>query len=341
MKRLLSLAVLALLATGAFASDFASHHLLVPIAGRTAGAFGTQWKTDLVVANAARNGEPLTAEVYLIVEGRLTPPVALTLRPLQSFVMTDVIRGVFGRDNAFGIILIAVREPDAKLTARARVYNTTASGQYGQTVQALPLTKLSKEAVLPGLSGIQGNRTNVGISNPDAAEALVTISLYDSAGEFRGSFTTAVAPYSLLRLNDVFSHFQAGPLDGAMIRVQSSKGVYAFASIVRNDTGDADFVTATATELDESQAVVPPQCESPSTLSLAALPSVGWTVLYKPGIDPFTSTPELEARHGFDAEHIYLFGGFYTRALTPAKIAALRCEGDVRVVEQNALVPIF
>lgn len=342
MKRILLLAAVALFAFNAAATDFTSHHLLVPIAGRTPGAFGSQWKTDLVVTNAARTGEPVSVQVFFIQDGQLSQPMVANLWPRQSANMTDAIRGAFGKEQATGIILITSSEPDAKLTARARIYNTgSAGGEYGQTVQAMPLTKLSKSAVLTSLSGVNGNRTTVGIANPDATKAGVSISLFDREGEFRGSFTTEVGPYSVLRLNDVFSHFQSGPLDGATIQVNSSHGVYPYASIVRNDSGDGDFVAGAATEIDDAHNLVAPQCTAPAQLALAALPAVGYSIIYRPGVDPYSTTTTLESRHNFTAKNVYQFGVFYTEQLTQSQIAALRCEPTIRVVEQNGYVPVF
>lgn len=342
MKRILLIAALTFLAAKAAATDFASHHLLIPVAGRTAGASGSQWKTDLYLTNAARTGEPVSVQIFFLDAGRINQPIVANLWPRQSANLTDVISTAFGKDQATGIILITTSEPDAKLTARARIYNTgNANGQYGQTVQAMPLTKLSREAFLPGLSGVDGNRTNVGIANPSDKKTSVSIAIYDRDGEFSGSFTTEVGRYSVLTLNDVFSHFQTGPLDGATIQVRSSNGVYAYASIVRDDSGDADFVAGTATELDDSHLVVAPQCADPATLSLAAVPAVGYSVIYKPGVDVHVTTAILEERHGFSANEVYNFGVFYTETLTAAQVAALRCEPSIRVVEQNGYLPLF
>ena len=342
MKRIAFIAILALLAAKAAATEFASHHLLVPVAGRTAGAHGSQWKTDLVVTNAARTGEPVSVQIFFIEKGNLTPPVVANLWPRQSANLPDFIRNSFGKEQGSGLVLITTNEPDAKIAARARIYNAgSGKGQYGQTVQAMPLTKLSKDAVLTGLSGLNGNRTNVGIANPEATATPVAIGIYDTEGEFRGSFTTSVAAFSVLTLNDVFSHFQTGPLDGATVVVRSARGVYAYASIVRSDSGDADFVAGAASELDESKVVVAPQCASPAALSLAALPAGGFSVLYKPGVDPWIATAELEGRLKFQAKHVYNFGVFFAETLTAQQIAALRCEPSIHVVEENGIVPAF
>lgn len=340
MKRIAVAVLLFLTAGAAEATDFASHHLLIPIAGRTAGINGSQWKTDLVLTNAG-GGEPQTIEIYFIADAYLSHPVVTTLQPRQTIMVSDVI-SQFGKTTANGIIIIAVRDPEARLTARARIYNTgSPAGQYGQTVPAMPMTMLSREAIVPGLSAVDGNRTNVGIANPDSTPALVFISLLDSDGEQRGGFSTQVAPYSVLRLNNVFAQFPAGPLDGASIHVSSTHGVYTYASIVRADSGDADFVVGTSIQVDPSKTLVKPDCASPAQLSLAPLPSAGWTVLFKPGVNPFTATPTLEARHGFDADRVYEFGAFYTNYLPAAKLAALRCEPNIRVIEQNGFVPAF
>ena len=341
MKRIALFAILALFAAKAAATDFAGHHLLVPVAGRTAGAFGSQWKTDLVVTNAARTGESVSAQIFFFENGVVQQPAVVNLWPRQSVNLTDVIAEAFGKEAATGMILVATNVPDAKLTARARIYNTANGAQFGQTVQAMPLTKLSKDAMLTGLMGLDGNRTNVGVANPSDAEALVSFAIFNENGDFHGGFTTAVAPYSVLKLDDVFSHFQTGPLNGASMQVRSSHGVYAYASIVRSDSGDADFAAGTAVELDDSHAIVKPQCASPAVLSLAALPAGGYSVILRPNVDPWSATPELENRHGFKARNIYNFGVFFAEKLTAEQVAALRCEPAVRVIEENGYVPIF
>lgn len=343
MKRLLLIALLVLTALPASATDFAGHHLLIPVAGRTPGAFGSNWKTDLVVTNAARKGEPVSVQIFFIVDAYIEHPIVANLWPNQSVVLADVVRSAFKKEQATGLLLIATKDPDAKITARARIYNVgSANGQYGQTVQAIPLTKLSREAVLTGLTAVDGNRTNMGIANPHAEKAAVSISVFQEDGEFRGSFTTEVGPYGALRINDVFNQFQTGPLHGATIRVHSSRGVYPYASVVRNDTGDADFIAGSAAVLDDYGVVVAPSCGvRAAQLSLAALPAEGWSVIYKPGVNPFTTTAELESRIAFKAKNVYGYGVFFTETLTPGQIAALRCEPSIHVVEQNGFVPAF
>lgn len=252
MKTLILLTLIASVAAPAAATDFAAPNVVIPIVGRTAGAFGSQWQTDLVVMNAARTGNPQPVVITFIRNDGVEQQLEETLAPRESLVLKDVVKDTFGLDSATGIVRVAASDAGAKIAARARIYNTgSVAGQYGQIVHGMPATKLSREAYLPGLSAAEGNRVNVGVANPADATVAVFVSLYDESGEFHGAFGITVAPRSVRQINNIFQEFDDAPLDRGTIQITSTHGVYAYASIVRNDTGDADFITATAAKLDE------------------------------------------------------------------------------------------
>ncbi|HEX2122935.1 MAG TPA: hypothetical protein VHL59_14985, partial [Thermoanaerobaculia bacterium] len=261
-----------------------------------------------------------------------------TLIPRQSLVLKDFVKATFGRESATGIVRVAASNVDAKIAARARIYNIGSSaGQFGQIVHGMPVSKLSREAYLPGLSAAGGNRVNVGIANPANAEAAVFLSLFDESGEFHGGVGITVPARSVRQLNNIFEHFDDAPLDRGTIQITSDHGVYAYASIVRNDTGDADFVTATAAQIDTEGEVVAPSCANPAPIKLAVDPADGWIVIFHAGTNANVLAPELAARYGFTPIHIYnaAFPGFFAE-LPQATIAQLRCETAVQLVEQNA-----
>jgi len=131
---------------------------------------------------------------------------------------------------------------DSKITARARIYNIGSSqGEYGQTVQGVPLSKLSSKVVIQGLTNMDGNRTNVGIANPGSEPAFAFVTLYDLGGESHGGFSVLVQPRSVLTINNFIDQF--GAYDGALVSVSSNVPVYAYGSVIRGDTGDSDFVS--------------------------------------------------------------------------------------------------
>ena len=240
MKRSTLLLLSLLLSTTAFAGE-----VLIPAVYRGAGANNTLWRSEIVVSNVSSN---LTAPTWTTItfhgdDGR-TKEVRMPLSPKEVMAVPDAVRAWFDVENGGGIVRITWDDaPQVRIIARARIYNAGEHGEYGQSVPGVDTSRLVTEHFLPGLSGVDGNRTNVGVSNPSAAATIVWIELIDTSGESRGAFATSVPARSYRQFNDIFSHFQAGPLNAAMVRVVASDAVvYAYASIVRNDTGDATFV---------------------------------------------------------------------------------------------------
>jgi hypothetical protein len=172
-----------------------------------------------------------------------TLEVHLHLSPMEVLAIPDAVHDWFSIENGGGIVRVTWEGDQARIMARARIYNVGEHGEYGQSVPGLDTWKLVSHHYLTGLSGIDGNRTNVGVSNPTTTDALVWIELIDTAGVSHGAFATGIPARSYRQYNDIFSHFQTGPLNAAMVRVVSTNvPIYAYASIVRNDTGDATFV---------------------------------------------------------------------------------------------------
>jgi hypothetical protein len=71
---------------------------------------------------------------------------------------------------------------------------------------------------------------------------VTTFSLtwYDKNGVQKGTMNNlTIQPWEIRLINDVFTQFGAVPAEGMSIKVSADVAVYAYASIVRNDTGDA------------------------------------------------------------------------------------------------------
>jgi hypothetical protein len=242
MKKLLLLGFFLLLSVSANAGE-----VFIPAVYRGAGALGTAWRTEIVVANISDlNAPPVQATITLHRDDGQMAELRMPLTPFEVIAIPDALRDWFGLDAAGGIVRVTwPDQPGVRLSARARIYNVGETGQYGQTVPGIEPQKLGGTHYLTGLTGVDGNRTNVGISNPFTGEAMVFVSLRDTSGAERGGFATVIPGRSYRQFNDIFSHFQAGPLHAAMVVVTGfNMPVFAYASIVRNDTGDASFVAS-------------------------------------------------------------------------------------------------
>lgn len=237
--------IAALLLTLTLTASAFGGEIFIPATIRANGANGSVWRTEMSIANISTH-TPVPVQTTITLHREDAEPLSITM-PLSKFEVisvSDALYDWFELEDASGIIRVTWDDANARIGANARIYNIGSGGEYGQGVPAVNVGQLLSEVFLPGLSGVNGNRTNVGISNPHDLHAMVWVELIDTAGNSRGSFTTSVAPRAFLQLNDIFSRFQAGPLHGAMVRVTGVNAtIYAYASVVRNDTGDATFIT--------------------------------------------------------------------------------------------------
>lgn len=341
----ISAIMLAACASQGLALDLASRDVVVPVVARTEGEFGSRWKTDLVVTNAARSSSmtPVTVFISYMTGGAVSRTITTTLNPTETRVYRDVLSSEFGMTSGFGLVRVSTGSATQNVIARARIYNTGSSaGEYGQGVPGIPSDALKRDHLMTGLSGVDGNRTNVGIANPWNIDANYTVSLYEPNGEFRGSYTTIIPARSVNQFN-TFEPFGISPFDGATVRITSTLGVYAYASVVRNDTGDATFVPGSGIAVG-NEALLPAVCGEPAPVVLAqpgAQPAEGWIVMLRPGTNAAEVSSALASRLGFTVKTVYqdAFKGF-SADLTHEHIRDIRCEPTVSFIEQNLLAPI-
>ena len=316
------------------AAGLTDRDLVIPVAARTPGLLGTLWRTDLVVTNTSR--DPFQVPVQITFMSDTGPPQThfLSLGPMGSLVLPDVVRDAYGHEQAFGLIRITSGDPDARFVARARIVDVGGrEGEYGQGVAALPTPALPLRSVVSGLSGVDGNRTNLGLANPHPAEAQVFLDLWGPGGSQRGGLSLGVAPRSVLQLNDIFFHFGITPFANATVEITSTVGLYAYASVVRNDTGDAVFAIASGEAPETPFDILEPECAEPAPLALAQNPGNGWVVSLHPEFDPSDTATELSDRYGFSV--ITVFGSGFVAALAAPTVAALRCEAAVERLDQT------
>jgi hypothetical protein len=331
---LLVIAVLSMLAAPLRANDLVGRDLVIPFAGRSPGAFGSVWRTDVSITNTGSKSANIGLGFHD--EGGFMPAFT-TLRPGQTLVIPDIVSVLFRREVSHGWLRISGADPNTALIASARVYNTAGSaGEFGSLVPAMPLTTLSQHAVLAALSGVYGNRTNAGITNPNELEdASVELKLINAVGEVRASSLVTVKRGSVLLLSDVFASMGVEPLYDAQLDVNSTLPVYAFASVI-HPSGDSDLIMGAAPD-HVVNGILAPACAAPAEIALALLPSFGYNVQFKASTTT-ARIAELEAKYGFRALFAYpdaAFGSFFTQRLTDEAVAGLRCESDLRLVQQN------
>jgi len=340
-RPVLALLFLFAIATSLCATDMGASNVLIPIAGRTAGAYGSEWRTDLVITNLEPQPAPVILTFYASASDRSF--LSTTLPGSGTLVLDDVVRTTFLRDSGLGMLRVSSAQVGARFVARAYIYNRgNAQGEYGQGVTAVPLDALTADHVLSGITASNGRRTNIGVTNPWLVPATLILTLHGRDGQLLGTLYRTVPASEVLQLNDAFVAFGVAPVAEASIRVQASVGVYAYASIVRADTGDAVFVPGSGISVRTSSTVAP-QCAEPASLNVArpgVEPDEGWIVLLQPDTPADYIANVLPARYGYTPTMVYDAIPGFAAELTPQQIASLRCESTVLMVEQNVVVPV-
>jgi hypothetical protein len=321
------------------AAAMSSHQLLIPIAGRTPGALGSQWQTDLFVTNLSNEGTNVTIAFHPDNGPSLLKIAVLNAK--ATLVMRDFVKTEFGLDVASGNVLIHGSLNGGRLAARARIVNRgSAAGEFGQGIPGYPVDSLMREHLLTGLSTGPGERTNIGISNPWEVPVQVTLAVIESTGEQRGSFTTVVPPHGVLRYNDIADFATGEPLRDATVRVLAHHGVLAYASVVRNDSGDPTYIAGTGVATG-NELLLPTSCPNPAPVALVppgGTAAPGWIVFLRAGTDTAARTQQLAAKYALT--DVRVFEGIRAfAAVFPAEVLRnVRCESDVTAIEQNAQV---
>ena len=234
--------VLALLAASAVtAADFTGHEIFIPVVSRVPGAFNSEWRTDLVISNRS---ESEASQVVVIYEPAGSPApvqVSFQIPALATVTVADAVLELFDKQEGYGTVWVSPANGAVTISAYARIYNAgNPVGEFGQIMQGLPIDQLTKTAWLNGAIGIRDNRTNIGIGNPNSTVATFSLTWYDKNGVQKGTLTNLkIQPWEVQLINNVFSHFGVAPDEGMTIKVTADVAIYAYASVVRNDTGDA------------------------------------------------------------------------------------------------------
>jgi hypothetical protein len=213
--------------------------VIIPVIGRFPGAGGTQWQTDVFLANAYTPGVTVTLRFYPSGEG--VQEHVVTMPQYSQLTLADICLNTFGRVNAGGMLEI-VASPPGIVEARARIYNVgNPAGQYGQSAQGINADLLNRQAFLFGLSTSSANRLNIGVANPNSVAVNVSISVRSANTTLLHSRAVTVQPKQFLQMNDIASSFGIAPQDALVVEMNATDPIYGYASEVRNDTGDAVF----------------------------------------------------------------------------------------------------
>jgi len=229
----------------------AGSSLFIPGSAHVSGASGTNWRTDLEVANAGNSQAELTLSLLERNRDNSSPVTkTFTLGPGQTVRHEDVLATVFGFSGA-----AALRVDVAKglVTVTSRTYNATPSGTYGQFIDAVPESAAITEHQEGRLillshrrSSSSGYRTNIGFVNATGSKLRLDAALYLADGTHLGTKAYDLDPYEYRQVDKIFQSVTSSDVDDgyAVLSTTTSGGrFFAYASVVDNRTGDPVYIT--------------------------------------------------------------------------------------------------
>jgi hypothetical protein len=224
--------------------------LVLPGVGRTNGAFGSKWATDITLYNPADSA--MNVSLMFVPNGiplaLFDPPAGNNLVTLQGHeirMIPDVMKTFFNIDDATGALYITPASSTG-VNVTSRTYNTASNGTYGFTMNGIdvftaagPRFPLSFSGAFEGASF----RTNLMLTDVSGRGSEVSASAASPNGSTATGAVTFVGPESgQTQINGLWQFVGLSPADTGALVLRPNKGeTIASVFVVDNRTNDPTF----------------------------------------------------------------------------------------------------
>ena len=230
----------------ASALRIAGPEVVVPVVAHNPGLLGTEWRTDLWIDNPYGDTSAVTLTFYP--EGGGSVVAETSIDGYRGLFFDDIVLNTFNMDNAKGMLIVSA--PDSRVEVRARIFNAGGDGgEFGQAMFGIATDDLRRQSYVNGISTTAGNRVSFGIANPTGNTFDINLVVNDAAdNSYLYSETITVEPHRVVQYSDVAARWSLPQSSSIRIEINSGANdnfIFAYASVVRNDTGDATFLFGT------------------------------------------------------------------------------------------------
>ena len=221
--------------------------LVIPGFGRTAGAFNSNWMSDITFYNPSETA--IKATLRFVRGGMQTTTTSLgdqtlELAPREIRLVRDALKTLFGIDEGVGALFITPAG-GASLNATARTYTRADSGTYGYGMDAID-TYAAASARFPitfcGAFQGQGFRTNLVMTDVSGRGTAATFSAGGISGAMTISPATMEAPALGYNQTNNFESWLSPSSSRGGLTLQPTRGE-AVASVftIDNKTNDPTY----------------------------------------------------------------------------------------------------
>jgi hypothetical protein len=235
--------------------DPSPYRLVVPAAVHAPGLAGSFWTTGLFLTNP--NGRAALVRLRFLPREGQPVTVPEVIPSGSSVAFDDMVATVFDRPGEAGSVII---DPDEPVVAASRTSSNVTAGSAGQILPGLTMAQTgSGVAVLPGLAGGPGFRTNIGLVNLGDDALDCTVAIHGSDGTVLATRTATIGPWESAQLNRVLHGLDTGA--GAWAAVACGGPFATYASVV--DFGTNDGATVLPSPVTSGPLLIPAAAHAP------------------------------------------------------------------------------
>ncbi len=219
--------------------------LVLPGVGRTVGAYGSNWSTDVTFYNPSDSR--ITVSLMFRPSGfagDLPALFRLTLEAQQILLVTDIVT-LLGFDNVTGALLIT---PDvgSAVNVTSRTYNKTNTGTYGFTMNGIdvfsaagPRFPLTFSGAFEGLNF----RTNLSVTDVSGRGTEVNATALGPNGSMATEAVSFETPVNgQIQINSIGPSLGVSATDTGALVIQPNRGeTIASVFVIDNRTNDPTF----------------------------------------------------------------------------------------------------
>lgn len=210
----------------------AGKSLTIPVVGRSAGANGTFWRSDITLFNPHSTGQSLT----LRYGGRTR---SLSLEARQTTILTDIVTQM-GLESGLGPLEVSWDGSGPVVSSRN--YTNAARGTYGQSID--PVASYGSEVYVAGLRSDTQFRSNLGFLNNGTASVVAEATLLSPTGSPMATAAIGIPAKGLVQVSvaNLFPGLNASAIGNFTLQVRSgAPTIFAYGSMIDNATGDPVF----------------------------------------------------------------------------------------------------
>jgi hypothetical protein len=225
--------------------------LVLPGVGRTPGAFGSKWATDLTLYNPADSA--ITVGLMFLPNGIPLPvfdpppgnPLLISLQGHEIRMIPDVVGTLFRIENSTGALYI-IPAIGAGVNVTSRTYNTASNGTYGFTMNGIDVFTAAGPRFPLSFSGaFEGAnfRTNLMLTDVSGRGSDVAATVASPNGSSATGAVTFAGPESgQTQINGLWQFVGLSPADTGALVLRPNKGeTIASVFVVDNRTNDPTF----------------------------------------------------------------------------------------------------